>query len=66
MMDVVEEVSQGCIIQLSRGNTQWEKHALGFVDDKRHYVICLKTQTQKQYLQQLKYRSVRGMNFFTL
>ena len=34
MMDVVEEVSQGCTIPLPRGNKQWKIYMLEFVDDK--------------------------------
>ena len=34
MIEVVEEVSQGCVIQLPRGSNQWERHMLAFVDDK--------------------------------
>ena len=45
MIEVVEEVSKGCIIQLPRRSNQWEKHMLAFVDDKRHYVNGSHTQT---------------------
>ena len=45
MIEVVEEVSKGYIIQLPRGSNQWEKHMLAFVDDKRHYVNGSHTQT---------------------
>ena len=47
---VIEDVSQGCIINLPRGSKQWEKHMLAFVDDKRHYINCLPKQTNKNIL----------------
>ena len=50
MIAVVEDVSQGCTITLPRGNTQWRKHMLTFVDDKRHYVNSLPTQSNKDIL----------------
>ena len=50
MIEVVEEVSQDCIIQLPWGNKQWEKHMLAFVDDKRYYVNGSPTQTSKSIL----------------
>ena len=50
MIAVVENVSQGCIVNLPRGNTKWQKHMLAFVDDKRHYVNCLPNQSNKNIL----------------
>ena len=50
MIAVVKDVSQGCIITLPRGNTQWQKHMLVFVDDKRHYVNSLPKQSNKNIL----------------
>ena len=50
MIAVVEDVSQGCIITLPRGNAQWQKHMLAFVDDKRHYVNSLPKQSNKNIL----------------
>ena len=65
MIEVVEEVSQGCIIQLPRGSKQWEKHMLAFVDDKQYYVNDKPTQTSKTYSPQWNYPSVNGMNYYT-
>ena len=50
MIAVVEDVPQGCTITLPRGNTQWRKHMLAFVDDKRHYVNSLPTQSNRDIL----------------
>ena len=50
MITVVEDVSQGCIINLPRGSTQWQNNMLAFVDDKRHYVNCLPNQWNKNIL----------------
>ena len=50
MIAVVEDVSQGCIINLPRGNTKWQKHMLAFVDHKRHNVNCLPNQSNKNIL----------------
>ena len=47
MTVVTEDVSQGCIINLPRGNKQWKKYMLVFVDDKRHYINCLPNQPNK-------------------
>ena len=38
MIEIVEAVSKGCVIQLPRGSKTWEEHMLAFVDDKRYYV----------------------------
>ena len=54
MIAVVEDVSQGCIINLPRGSKQWKKHMLAFVDDKRHYVNCLLNQSNKNILTAMK------------
>ena len=50
MITVVEDVSQGCIITLPRGNTQWKKHMLAFLDEKRHYGNSLPKQSNKNIL----------------
>ena len=50
MIEVVEEVSKCCVIQLSKGSKTWEKHMLAFVDDKRHYVNGNNKQTSKSIL----------------
>lgn len=65
MIEVVEEVSQGCTITLPRGNKQWRNHILAFVDDKRHYVIFLPEKTKKTYSRKLKYLLALGMIFYT-
>ena len=54
MIAVVEDVSQGCIINLPRRSTQWQKHMLAYVDNKRHYVNCLPNQTNKNILTTMK------------
>ena len=54
MIAVVEDVSQGCIINLPRGNKKWQTHMLVFVDDKRHYVNCLPNQSNKNILTVMK------------
>ena len=54
MIEVVEDISQGCIINLSRGNTKWQKHMLAFVDDKRHDINCLPNQSNKNILAAMK------------
>ena len=38
MMKIVEEVAPGCRLCLPKGKNEWNKHIVGFVDDKRHYV----------------------------
>ena len=50
MIEVVKEVSPGCVIQLPRESNQWERHMLAFVDDKRHYVNGNPTQSSKSIL----------------
>ena len=50
MIEGVEEVSKGCVIQLPRGSKTWGKYILTFVDDKRHYVNGNHKQTSKHIL----------------
>ena len=50
MIEVVEEVSKGRVIQLLRGSKTWETHMLAFVDDKRHYVNGNNKQTRNNIL----------------
>ena len=38
MIDVIEKVAPGCVIQLPQSNETWKMHMLAFVDDKRDYV----------------------------
>ena len=38
MIDTIEKVAQGWVIQLPQSNETWKMHMLAFVDDKRHYV----------------------------
>ena len=54
MIEVVKEVSKGCVIKLSRGSKTWEKHMLAFVDDKQHYVNGNNKQTRKNTLTTIK------------
>ena len=54
MIEVVEEVSKGYIIQLPKGSNTWETHMLAFVDDKRHYVNGNNKQTRKSILTTLE------------
>ena len=55
MIAAVEDVLQGCIINLPRGSTQWQKYMLAFVDDKRHYVNCLPNQSNTNISLQWKF-----------
>ena len=47
MMEVVDEVAPGCIIQLSSGNKTWSIKMMGFVDDKCHYTNEIKNHADK-------------------
>ena len=38
MIDTIDKVAQGWVIQLPQSNETWKIHMLAFVDDKRHYV----------------------------
>ena len=38
MLKIVEVVAPGCRLRLTNGEKEWNKHIVGFVDDKRHYV----------------------------
>ena len=38
MIDTIEKVAPGCVIQLPQSNEIWKMHMLTFVDDKRHYI----------------------------
>jgi len=65
MIEVVEEVSKGCIIQLPKGSKIWEKYMLAFVDDKQHYVNGNISKHANLYSLPWKYPSVHGINYYT-
>ena len=38
MIDTIEKVAPGCVIQLPQSKEEWIMYMLAFVDDKSHYV----------------------------
>ena len=54
MVNVAEELTEGCTTNLPQGNTTWTIHILGFVDDKRHYIDNLKNRVLQRLLEALK------------
>ena len=46
MIKVEEELTEGCIIKLPQGRATWTIHILGFVDDKHHYQMYLRSQSE--------------------
>ena len=50
MMKIVEEEAPGCSLRLPKGDKEWKKHIVGFVDDKRHYVNSPKSQICKRVI----------------
>ena len=47
MIQVVEELTEGCTINLPQGKSTWTIYMLRFVEDKLHYVNNLKKRLLK-------------------
>ena len=47
MMKIVEEVAPGCKIRLPKGEKEWNKYIVGFIDDKSQYVNSANSQVNK-------------------
>ena len=58
MIKVIEELTEGCTINLPLCKATCTIHMLGFVDDKSHYVTNLHTRILKHLLEALK-KSIR-------
>ena len=54
MIKVVEELTEGCIINLPQGKTTLTIHILGFVHDKRHYINNFKKRVLQHLLDTLE------------
>ena len=55
MVKIVEEVAPGCILRLLKGEKEWKKHILGFVDDKRHYVNSSHSKISKSVIRGIEH-----------
>ena len=49
-MKIVEEIAPGCRLRLPKGEKEWKKLSVGFVDDKRYYVNSTHSQMRKSVI----------------
>jgi len=54
MIDTIEKVAPGCVIQLPQSNEIWKMHMLTFVDDKRHYVNSTTNQVCRDIIKSME------------
>ena len=61
MIDTIEKVAPGCVLQLPQSNKTWKIHMLSFVDDKRYYVNSITSKKCSDIIQSMD-KSVSSWN----
>ena len=61
MIDTIDKVDPGCVIQLPQSNKTWEIHLLAFVDNKRYYVNSITSKVCSDIIKSME-KSVSSWN----